>query len=77
MAQAPSLRRGVVKGCRVFWSGYVALAESDPRAVVMHALMEIEHQEVFLEIRELDPLRRLVTCIEVLSPFNQRAGSAG
>jgi len=57
--------------------GGVAVAEADPQAVVMHALMEIEHQEIFLEIRELDPQRRLVTCIEVLSPNNKRAGSAG
>ncbi len=55
----------------------VVLADADPQAVVMHALIEIEHQEIFLEIRELDPQRRLVTCIEVLSPSNKRAGSAG
>ena len=38
--------------------------------------MALEY-EIFLEIRELDPQRRLVTCIEVLSPTNKRAGSAG
>jgi hypothetical protein len=58
-------------------SGGVAVAEADPQAVVMHALIEIEHHELFLEIRELDPQRRLVTCIEVLSPSNKRFGSAG
>jgi hypothetical protein len=58
-------------------SGGVAVAEADPQAVVMHALLEIEHHEIFLEIRELDPQRRLVTCIEVLSPSNKRFGSAG
>ncbi len=49
----------------------------DPHAVIMHGLIEIEHHEIFLEIRELDPQRRLVTCIEVLSPSNKRVGSAG
>jgi hypothetical protein len=58
-------------------SGRVAVADADPEAVFMHALMEIEYHEIFLEIRELDPLRRLVTCIEVLSPINKRHGSAG
>ena len=58
-------------------SGGVAVVQADPQAVVMHALMEIEHHEIFLEIHELDPQRRLVTCIEVLSPSNKRFGSAG
>lgn len=58
-------------------SAGVALAEADPQAVVMHALIEIEHHEIFLEIRELDPQQRLVTCIEVLSPSNKRLGSVG
>jgi hypothetical protein len=58
-------------------SGGVAVVQADPQAVVMHALMEIEHHEIFLEIHELDPQRRLVTCIEVLSPSNKRFGSVG
>ena len=37
----------------------------------------IDPREIFLEIQELDPQRRLVTCIEVLSPSNKRFGSAG
>ncbi len=49
-------------------SGYVAR---------MRERTYVEHQEIFLEIRELDPQRRLVTGIEVLSPTNKRAGSAG
>lgn len=57
--------------------GSAAVAEVDPQSVVMHALIEIEYHEIFLEIRELDPQRRLVTCIEVLSPSNKRFGSAG
>jgi hypothetical protein len=58
-------------------SGGAAVVEADPQAVVMHGLIEIEHHEIFLEIRELDPQRRLVTCIEVLSPSNKRFGTVG
>src|SRR5438132_12447003 len=36
--------------------------------VHMRALVETEYREGFLEIRELHPERKLVTCIEVLSP---------
>ncbi|HEV3006783.1 MAG TPA: DUF4058 family protein [Pirellulales bacterium] len=38
---------------------------------------ETEYREGFLEIRELQPERKLVTCIEVLSPSNKRAGTPG
>ena len=34
-------------------------------------------RELFLEILELDPQRRLVTAIEVLSPTNKRTGTVG
>jgi hypothetical protein len=54
-----------------------AVAEDDPTAVMMHAVVETFHREIFLEVRELDPERRLVTCIEVLSPSNKRYGSVG
>jgi hypothetical protein len=54
-----------------------AVAEVVPNGVVMHGLIETEHRETFLEIRELDPQRRLVTCIEVLSPTNKRFGTVG
>jgi uncharacterized protein DUF4058 len=55
----------------------VATAEPDVGSVVMHPLLEVEQREIYLEIWELDPQRRLVTCIEVLSPTNKRYGSIG
>ena len=36
-----------------------------------------EFKESFVEIYELHPERRLVTCIEVLSPSNKRKGTPG
>jgi len=55
----------------------VATLTAPPPAVLMHALVEVEYRELFLEILELDPLRRLVTAIEVLSPTNKRPGTVG
>jgi len=55
----------------------VAVAPADPKAVVMHALVDVEQREIYLEIHDLNQGRRLVTCIEVLSPSNKRPGSAG
>ena len=50
----------------------------EPAAPIsMRSLVETEYREGFLEIRELQPERKLVTCIEVLSPSNKRAGTAG
>jgi hypothetical protein len=43
----------------------------------MQALTETEYREVFLEIRLTEPEKRLVTCIEVLSPSNKRPGTKG
>ena len=42
--------------------------ERPNRFVIMEALLDAEAREVFLEIYELHPERRLVTAIEVLSP---------
>lgn len=53
----------------------VAIAEIEP--VTMQPLLEVESKEVFLEIFELYPERRLVTGIEILSPSNKRRGSEG
>jgi hypothetical protein len=52
---------------------------SDPSngTVVMHALAEVEQRELYLEIIELDPSKRLVTCIEILSPTNKSYGGPG
>jgi len=55
----------------------VAVAEPSVGSVVMHPLLEVEQREIYLEIWEFDPQRRLVTCIEVLSPTNKRYGSIG
>lgn len=56
----------------------VALApESEPAPIRMRALVETEYREGFLEIREVHPERKLITCIEVLSPSNKRPGTPG
>ena len=41
------------------------------------AFIAIEYRETFVEIYELQPERRLVTCIEVLSPSNKRPNTPG
>jgi hypothetical protein len=51
--------------------------EGQPEPITMLALVETEFREGFLEIRELHPERKLVTCIEVLSPSNKRPGTPG
>jgi hypothetical protein len=48
-----------------------------PAPITMRALIETEHREGFLEIREVHPERKLVTCIEILSPSNKRPGTPG
>jgi hypothetical protein len=54
------------------------LAETaDAEAVSMEAFVPMEFRETFIETYEHDPERRLVTCIEVLSPSNKRRGSKG
>jgi hypothetical protein len=44
---------------------------------LMQAMFELEYREVFLEIHQTDPERRLVTSIELLSPSNKRPGTKG
>ncbi len=51
--------------------------QTENAPIRMRALVEVEHREGFLEIRELNPERKLVTCIEVLSPSNKRPGTPG
>jgi hypothetical protein len=46
-------------------------------AMTIQAFVAEEHHEAFIEIYEDDPERRLVTCIEVLSPSNKRKKSRG
>jgi Protein of unknown function (DUF4058) len=51
--------------------------EPDTAPVMMQALFQAEYREVFLEIHQTDPTRRLVTGIELLSPSNKRGGTKG
>jgi hypothetical protein len=51
--------------------------EPETAPVLMQALFQAEYREVFLEIHQTDPDRRLVTCIELLSPSNKRRGTNG
>ncbi len=55
----------------------MAVLAAPSQAVLMHALVEVEYRELFLEILELDPQRRLITSIEILSPTNKRPGTVG
>jgi hypothetical protein len=55
-----------------------AVAEAtDTEAVSMEAFVALEFRETFIEIHERELEKRLVTCIEVLSPSNKRRGSKG
>jgi hypothetical protein len=57
---------------------YVALAGLlEAGAMTMQAFVAEEHREAFIEIYEDNPERRLVTCVEVLSPANKRKKSKG
>jgi hypothetical protein len=51
--------------------------EPEAVPVLMQALFQAEYREVFLEIHQTDPERRLVTGIELLSPSNKRRGTKG
>jgi hypothetical protein len=58
-------------------SARAAAVETTPGPVMMRALVKEEYREAFLEIRQVDPERKLVTGIEVLSPSNKRPGTKG
>jgi hypothetical protein len=51
--------------------------DRETQPVEIEALVEVEFREAFVEIHELEPKRRLVTTIEVLSPSNKRRDTAG
>ena len=51
------------------------IAEAEP--VELRAFIERDFEEKFIDIFELEPRRRLVTSIEVLSPSNKRQRSKG
>lgn len=55
--------------------GPVAIVDSP--LTEMHALIEYEEREIFVDVYKLNPDRQLVTSVEVLSPTNKRRGSAG
>jgi hypothetical protein len=57
--------------------GSASAAASAPGPVTMEALVKAEYRETFLEIRQVDPERKLITGIEVLSPSNKRPGTKG
>lgn len=55
-----------------------AVAEAaEPEAVSMEAFVSTEYRETYIDIFTHDPEKRLVTCIELLSPSNKRRGSEG
>ncbi len=58
-------------------NGGIAVAEDTGKSVAMRAFIQEEHHETFVEIYELEPEKRLVTSIEVLSPSNKRPGHKG
>jgi hypothetical protein len=59
-------------------SASTAALQLPPGAVLMRApVATAEYREPFLEIRQVDPGPKLVTCIEVLSPSNKDYGSKG
>jgi hypothetical protein len=50
---------------------------TETESLSLRAFIAEQYRETFLEIYEADSDRRLVTCIEVLSPSNKRRGSEG
>jgi hypothetical protein len=51
--------------------------QGQPAPIRVRALVATEYREGFLEIRQLDPERKLITCIEALSPSNKRPDTPG
>jgi hypothetical protein len=70
-------RPGSAKTARKPKRAAAAAVHSEPGPVVMRALIRAEYREPFLEIRQVDPERKLVTGIEVLSPSNKRPNTKG
>jgi len=55
-----------------------AVAEAtETEAITMEAFVSTEYRETYIDIFARDPDKRLVTCIELLSPSNKRRGSEG
>jgi hypothetical protein len=66
---SPASRRSAAKSAQS--------AVGDQEAVTLRAFLEEEFTERFIDIFELQPHRRLVTSIEVLTPSNKRRGTKG
>ena len=49
----------------------------DVEPMTRRAFLEMEHREPFVEIHESNSERRLVTCVEVLSPSNKHPNTPG
>lgn len=54
-----------------------AQPDSDGDSLSMEAFISEEFRETFIELYVTEPMRELVTCIEVLSPSNKRRGTEG
>lgn len=57
--------------------GGTAIAEPETGSVAMRAKLEVEFNETYLDIWDVQQERHLVTSIEVLSPTNKARGTAG
>ncbi len=55
----------------------IADADADAEALTMQAFFEELHREAFVEIYSVENGHRLITCIELLSPTNKKAGTKG
>jgi hypothetical protein len=76
VAQVPGSTRATDRG-EAESQATAVLEEPNSAPITMRAQIDGEHVEGYLEIYELHPERRLVTCIEVLSPSNKRYGTPG
>lgn len=75
---APSAARTKGKSGKLGKSGSAARGKAaDEAPIQMLAPLEIEEKEIFIEIHQARPERRLVTTIEILSPANKQPDSPG
>jgi hypothetical protein len=74
---AVATRRGSTKARGRPKASAASAVQGEPGAVLMRALVKAEYREPFLEIHQVDPERKLVTGIEILSPSNKRPNTKG
>jgi hypothetical protein len=55
----------------------VATLEPETKSMRLRMLIEDQHREAYIEIREATPEQRLITALEVLSPSNKRPNTPG